>query len=115
MRNARVWHALLGVDKTVVEAVEFDEGEQILIGRVRAARGAASRCGVCQHRCGRYDTGEGRRRWRALDVGTVQGSGGGRRATRLLPRAGHTRAFDETAAWLVTQTSKGSRDLRTCR
>ncbi len=27
---------------------------------------------VCQRRCGRYDTGEGRRRWRALDVGTVQ-------------------------------------------
>jgi transposase len=109
VRNARVWHALLGVDKTVVEAVEFDEGEQILIGRVRAARGAASRCGVCQHRCGRYDTGEGRRRWRALDVGTVQGSGGGRRATRLLPRAGHTRAFDATAAWLATKP--GSTDL----
>jgi len=25
VRNARLWHALLGVEKTVVEDVEFDE------------------------------------------------------------------------------------------
>ena len=27
MRNARLWRALLGVEKTVVEEVEFDEDE----------------------------------------------------------------------------------------
>jgi len=44
----------------------------VLVGRVRPARAAARRCGICQCRCGRYDRGEGRRRWRALDLGTVQ-------------------------------------------
>ena len=120
MRNARVWRALLGVEKTVIEGVEFDEVEQLLVARVRPARGARGRCGVCRRRCGRYDAGEGRRRWRALDAGT----------TRVFleadaPRvrcaehgvvvahvpwarhgAGHTLAFDQTVAWLVTQCSK---------
>ena len=41
MRNARLWHALFGVEKTVVEAIEFDEDAQVLVGRVRPARGAA--------------------------------------------------------------------------
>ena len=72
MRDARVWHALLGVEKTVIEDVEFDELDQVVVVQVRPARGAAARCGVCRRRCGRYDNGEGRRRWRALDLGTVQ-------------------------------------------
>ena len=72
MRNARLWHALFGVEKTIVEAIEFDEDAQVLVGRLRPARAAARRCGVCQRRCGRYDNGEGRRRWRPLDLGTVQ-------------------------------------------
>ena len=72
MRNARVWHALLGVEKAVIEEIEFDEVDQLLVVQVRPARGATRRCGVCQRRCGRYDAGEGRRRWRALDLGTLQ-------------------------------------------
>ena len=72
MRDARVWHALLGVEKTVIEDVEFDEVDQLLVVQVRPARGATRRCGVCRGRCGRYDAGEGRRRWRALDLGTMQ-------------------------------------------
>ena len=71
MRNASVWRALLGVEKTVVEGVEFDEVEQLLVARVRPARDARSRCGVCRRRCRRYDRGEGPRRWRALDAGTT--------------------------------------------
>ena len=35
MRNARVWHALLGVEKTVVEDVEFDDVAEVLVRRVR--------------------------------------------------------------------------------
>ena len=54
MRNARLWHALLGVEKTVVEAIGFVEDEQVLIARVRPSRGASRRCGVCRRRCGRY-------------------------------------------------------------
>jgi transposase len=115
----------LGVEKTVVESVEFEEGDDRdgggrLVAHVRATRTARGRCGMCGRRCGRYDAGEGRRRWRALDAG----------ATRVFieadaPRvrcadhgvvvahvpwarhgAGHTLAFDETVAWLVTQCSK---------
>lgn len=50
MRNARVWHALLGVVKTVVEDLEFDDVAEVLVVQVRPARGAASRCGVCRRR-----------------------------------------------------------------
>jgi transposase len=124
VRNARVWRALLGVEKAVVESVEFEEDgdrdDGQLVAHVRATRTARSRCGICRRRCGRYDAGEGRRRWRALDAGT----------TRVFleadaPRvrcadhgvvvahvpwarhgAGHTLAFDQTVAWLVTQCSK---------
>jgi transposase len=120
VRNARVFRALLGVEKTVIEAVEFDEADELLLARVRPARGAKDRCGVCQRRCGRYDAGEGRRRWRALDAGTVKVFLEAD-APRVRCRehgvvvahvpwarhgAGHTLAFDETVAWLVTQCSK---------
>ena len=122
MRNARLWHALFGVEKTVVEAIEFDEDEQVLIARVRTSRGASRRCGVCRRRCGRYDTGEGRRRWRALDLGTVQAVLEADAPRVCCPEhgvvvahvpwarhgAGHTVAFDETVAWLATQTSKSA-------
>lgn len=122
MRIARVWRALLGVEKTVVEDVVFDEDDELVVVHVRPVRAARGRCGVCRRRCGRYDPGEGRRRWRALDLGTVR--------TFLeadAPRvscaehgvvvahvpwarhgAGHTIAFDETVAWLATKSSKSA-------
>ena len=116
MRNARLWHALFGVEKTVVEAIEFDEDEQVLIARVRTSRGASRRCGVCRRRCGRYDTGEGRRRWRALDLGTVQAVVEADAPRVSCPElgvvvahvpwarhgAGHTVAFDETVVVIDT-------------
>jgi len=122
VRDARVWHALLGVEKTVIEDVEFDELDQVLVVRVRPARGATRRCGVCRRRCARYDTGEGRRRWRALDLGTVQAvleADAPRVSCRehgvvvahvpwARHSAGHTCAFDDTVAWLATQTSKSA-------
>lgn len=80
MRNVRVWRALLGVEKTVVESVDFEEdggeGGGQLVVHVRAMRAARGRCGICRRRCGRYDAGEGRRRWRGLDAGTVRLRGG---------------------------------------
>ena len=120
MRNISLWRALLGVEKTVVEGVEFDEGEEVLIAHVRPTRSVSGRCGRCQRRCPRYDLGEGRRRWRALDLGTVpvyleadaprvvcpeHGV-----TVRMVPwarhDAGHTFRFDEQVAWLATQCSK---------
>lgn len=122
MRNTSLWRALLGVEKTVIEEVEFDEDEQALIAHVRPTRSASSRCGRCQRRCRRYDPGEGRRRWRALDLGTIAvylEADAPRVAcpehgvtVRMVPwarhAAGHTLQFDEQVAWLATQCSKSA-------
>ncbi|AXG12551.1 ISL3 family transposase [Intrasporangium calvum] len=120
MRDASLWRALLGVDKTVIEQVEFDEDEQLLVAQVRPRSRARSRCGVCGRSCPGYDGGEGRRRWRALDLGTVQvvleadaPSVSCRQHGVVVAAvpwarhgAGHTYAFDEQVAWLATQASK---------
>lgn len=122
MQNVTLWRALLGVEKTVVEDIEFDEDEQVLAARVRPTRRAASRYGRCLRRSPWYDRGEGRRRWRALDLGTVQGQleadaprvncGEHGPTVRAVPwarhAAGHTTVFDEQVAWLATQCLKSA-------
>ncbi len=122
MQNATLWRALLGVEKTVVEDVEFDEDEQVLVAHVRPARRVSRRCGRCQRRCAWFDRGEGRRRWRALDLGTIQvwleseaprvGCRTHGPTVRAVPwarhGAGHTTGFDEQVAWLATQCSKSA-------
>jgi len=45
VRSTTVWPALLGVEKTVVERVEFDEDEELLVAQVRPRRRSRSRCG----------------------------------------------------------------------
>jgi transposase len=124
VQNATLWRALLGVEKTVVDDVEFDEGERVLVAHVRPrarARGRA-RCGRCQRRSPAYDRGEGRRRWRALDLGTIQveleadaprvncAEHGPTVAAVPWARhsAGHTTVFDEQVAWLATVCSKSA-------
>ena len=37
MRNASLWRALLCVENTVVEDVEFDDQAQVLVAHVQAA------------------------------------------------------------------------------
>lgn len=69
MRNNRIWARILGVEKTVVEAVETDEDQGCVVVSVRPSSRARSRCGMCRRRCPGYDNGPGRRRWRALDAG----------------------------------------------
>ena len=122
MQNATLWRALLGVEKTVIEGVEFDEDEQLLVAHVRPRKRARGRCGRCGRRSPGYDRGEGRRRWRALDLGTIQAVLEAE-APRVRCRehgptvaavpwarhaAGHTYAFDEQVAWLATQCSKSA-------
>ena len=126
VRSARLWARLLGLDRAVVEGVEFDEDEQAVIVSVRLGKATKRRCGVCGKRCPGYDQGEGRRRWRALDLGTVQAfleadwprvscAEHGVVAAQVpwaRHGAGHTYAFDDTAAWLVTHCSTSAvRDL----
>jgi transposase len=120
VRNGRVWAGLLGVERSTVERVEFDVEEGLLVAHVRPARGERGRCGVCRRRCPGYDRGQGRRRWRALDLGTVRAVLEADAPRVRCPEhgptvaavpwarhgAGHTYGFDDTVAWLAVQCSK---------
>ena len=120
MRNASLWRALLCVENTVVEGVEFDGEAQVLVVHVRPRRASRGRCGTCGSRASWYDRGQGRRRWRGLDMGTIQVVVGGdaprvncpahgptvRQVSWARHGAGHTRSFDQQVAWLATQCSK---------
>lgn len=119
MRSARLWARLLGVEGTVVEGVDFDEQGAVVAG-VRPGFRERGRCGVCRRRCPGYDEGEGRRRWRALDLGTTRcylEAEAPRVCCRrhgvvvaAVPWARHdarfTRGFDDQVAWLACQCSK---------
>jgi transposase len=122
VRNARVWAGLLGVEKAVVERVEFDEQQGVLVVHARPALGRRSRCVVFGRRCPGYDQGQGRRRWRALDLGTVQAVLEADAPRVRCPAhgvvvaavpwarhgAGHTRFFDDQVAWLAVTCSKSA-------
>ncbi len=121
MRGTRVWARLVGLRRAVVEGVWVgDEGE--LVVAVRPKSRERDRCGVCRRRCPGFDLGQGRRRWRALDLGTtfayVEAE-----APRVscpehgvvvcaVPWAGHksrfTRAFEDQAAWLAVNCSRSA-------
>ena len=122
MREVSLWRGLLGVEKSVIERVEFDEDAELLVAHVRPTKRQRSRCGVCRRRSPGYDLGAGRRRWRTLDLGTVRAELEAD-APRVRCRehgvvvssvpwarhdAGHTYGFDETVAWLATQSSKST-------
>jgi transposase len=113
--------------RTVIEDIEFEEfeeedaeGETLVVARVRPRSGVSRRCGRCGRRAPCYDRGEGRRRWRGLDGGTVQVVLEADAPRVNCPthgptvvavpwarhHAGHTLAFDDTVAWLAVACSK---------
>jgi transposase len=124
----RVGRALLGVDqRTVIEDIEFEESDgddagqvTTVVVRARPRSGAGRRCGQCHVRAPWYDRGEGVRRWRSLDCGTIRvfiEAAAPRVNCRVhgptviaVPWArhhsGHTRSFDDTVAWLAVACSK---------
>jgi transposase len=112
------WARTLGLEKTVVEGVDEDDGA--IVVAVRPIYSQRDRCPHCRRRCPGCDLGEGRRRWRALDLGTtfcfleadaprveckVHGV-----VVAAVPWARHdawfTRSFDDQSAWLAVNTSK---------
>jgi transposase len=116
--GVRAWARLLGLEKTIVDAVDEEDGAIVISVRPHARQ--LDRCPHCRRRCPGYDLGEGRRRWRALDLGItfcfLEAD-----APRVECRqhgvvvaavpwarhdAGFTRSFDDTAAWLAVNTSK---------
>jgi transposase len=121
VRTARVWRRLLGVEHTVIESValEGEDAGEVLVARVRPVRSRRSRCSRCGRRCGGYDAGDGRRRWRTLDVGTVKAyleADAPRVACPdhgvvvaavpwARPGARCTTGFEDTCAWLVAHAA----------
>jgi transposase len=122
VRFAKVWQRLLGVERTVVEEVVFDEDEGAIVARVRPRKGATRRCGRCGLRCAWEDWGEGRRRWRALDLGSVPAYLEADAPRVRCPehgvvvvafpwarhRARHTTTFEDQCAWLAAHCSRSA-------
>jgi transposase len=128
VRSSRLWGKLLGCENTIIEDVGWREeysgdaaGPQLrLVVNVRPHQRLASRCGICGKKRPRYDNGQGRRRWRALDLGTVRAylEAEAPRVscpvhgviTAAVPwarhGAAHTRFFDDQVAWLAAACSK---------
>lgn len=125
MLGSNVWRKIVGVDRGVViedVEVEGEDDEEVVVVHVRLRKGARRRCGRCKKRAPGYDQGEGRRRWRCLDLGTLRCvlEGDAPRVNcpthgptvALVPwarhGAGHTLAFDDQVSWLVTHTAKST-------
>jgi transposase len=93
------------------------DGAVVVAARPKARE--RDRCPLCRRRCPGYDLGEGRRRWRALDLGTTFAyveADAPRVACRrhgvvvaAVPWARHdswfTRTFEDQAAWLAVNAS----------
>ncbi len=110
MQSARLWARLLGVEGAVIGRVWYDEQAGAVVVAARPRKHQLGRCGVCRRRCGGFDRGEGRRRWRALDLGTFKAFVEADAPRVRCPDHGvvvmavpwarhgarHTRAFDDT-------------------
>jgi len=110
---------LLGLARAVVEDVWIGEEGEVVVA-ARPGWRQRDRCGVCRRRSPGFDLGDGRRRWRALDLGTtlafVEAEAPRVRCRRhgvvvcAVPWARHgsrfTRCFEDQTAWLAVNTSK---------
>jgi transposase len=109
------------LQRAVVEDVRVGSEDEIVVA-VRPAWRERDRCGVCRRRSPGYDLGEGRRRWRALDLGTtlafVEAAAPRVTCRRhgvvvcAVPWARHdsrfTRAFEDQTAWLTVNASQSA-------
>jgi len=121
VRGVRVWARLIGLQRTVVENVRIGSEGEVIVS-ARPSWRERDRCGVCRRRSPGYDLGEGRRRWRALDLGTAFAfveADAPRVSCRChgvvvcaVPWARHdsrfTRSFEDQVAWLAVNTSKSA-------
>lgn len=120
MRKSKLWKKLLGVEHVVLEDVDIEvaaDGGQVVVAGLRPDRGHRLRCPECGRKCPFYDAGEGRRRWRALDLGAMrcflEADAPRVRCPRhgvltaavpwARPGARLTVAFEEQSAWLCAQ------------
>lgn len=119
-----LWRPLLGLEGTAIENIRLERGKEgtVLVASVRPLARQARRCGRCRRRSSGYDGGRGRRRWRALDHGTMPAyleADAPRVKCRehgvvvahvpwAHPGSGHTHQFDQQIAWLAVHTSKSA-------
>jgi transposase len=123
VRESSLWRAVFGVEKAVVEGVDYDPDAGVVVVGVRAVARERGRCGRCRRPGRGYDRGRGqRRRWRSLDLGAVQTWVEADLGRVVCPQhgvvvehvpwarhdAGHTYGFDQQVAWLATRTSKSA-------
>jgi transposase len=107
------------LQRAVVEDVQIGVEGEIVVA-VRPGWRERDRCGLCRRRSPGFDMGEGRRRWRALDLGTTRAFVEAQ-APRVtcrrhgvvvcaVPWARHdsrfTTAFEDQTAWLAVNCSK---------
>jgi transposase len=131
VRKTKLWKKLLHVEHVVLEDGDIEtvaDGSEIVVVRLRPDRGHRLRCPACGKKCRFYDAGEGRRRWRALDLGVMrcflEADAPRVKCARhgvltaavpwARPGARFTIAFEEHAAWLCAQMpwSKAAKLLR---
>jgi len=105
----------------VIESVDLvqERGEEVIVASVRPVASRRSRCSRCERRCAGYDSGDGRRRWRTLDLGTVKAFLEADAPRVRCPQHGVvvaavpwarpgarcTRAFEDTCAWLAAHAA----------
>lgn len=121
MRQAIVWARLLGLGASVaVRGVEWDAEAGVIVAKVKPRKRKQLRCGWCGRPCPRYDSGEGPRRWRALDLGTIKAFVRAGAPRVECPKDGvivaevpwarydarFTRSFEDQAAWMAVHVSK---------
>lgn len=121
MNTKRLWARLLGVEGAVIEEVEWEPEEGVLV-HVRPSYRQKQRCPHCGRRRPWEDNGEGRRRWRGLDLGLVRvwlvAEAPRVRCAEhgvvvaAVPWARHNSRFvrdlEDQVAWLVTQMSRSA-------
>jgi len=123
VRNAKMLLRALGVERAVVENIWWEDEESPsakLVVKVRPWATEAERCPQCGQQCPGYDGGNGRRRWRAPDIGLVsvfiecdapriecpQHGVLVARVPWSRPGAFFTTAFEDRVAWLAVRTDK---------
>ncbi len=120
MRKLRVFRRLLALGAAKIEDVFFEGG--LLVVRVVPIRRGGPRCGLCRRVCPGYDGPRGRRRWRALDLGSVrtlveaevarvrcpEHSVVIERVPWTLHGSGFTKAFEDQVGRLAVECSKAA-------
>ena len=122
MRHTRIWAKEMGLAGAVVERVELEGETNTLVVSVRVGWQDQDRCGICRRRAPGFDLGRGRRRWRALDLGTTvtELEADSPRVSCLehgvvvtwVPWARHgsrfTRSFEDQAVWLTAHAAQST-------